>query len=282
MGVDDTETQALQRSSVDLVRQGRLLTGNWHHATGKVEPITLGPYENVSLNADICHNWEDYKVWANQRIAEGFHLFRGHRSNKFHLQTTLHRAGIYDIPVYMQTHLEQFRKSAEAKLGKRYDLMKDVMMLSAFAQHYGYPSPLLDWTYSPNIAAFFALVDAMKHHKERNTTHVRVFALARSYTEERYQTIPALIGPTVTGALIAPGEDNLRLPAQQGYFLFTNIARIEGFIRRDEKQFNKTYLAAADIPVGIATKTLEDLSLSSMGISQKTMFPKGNADQLVI
>jgi hypothetical protein len=43
------------------------------------------------------------------------------------------------------------------------------------AQHYGYPTPLIDWTWSPYVAAFFAFRNINTNEKSKK--HVRIFKL---------------------------------------------------------------------------------------------------------
>jgi FRG domain len=77
----------------------------------------------------------------------------------------------------LSVHIENFKREME----KSYPnvLPKDDLDIWALGQHYGLSTPLLDWTLSPYIAAYFAFIEA-KDPNDRKERHRYVYALNRS------------------------------------------------------------------------------------------------------
>ena len=128
-------------------------------------------------------SWEDYKRIIARlapparkfkaRDDHGAHipLFRGHRDPDWPLASTLERHLGKDEP--LRSYLRRCHSAWSTLRSHRltempFDLATDTryrgalgniphVEFLAFLRHHGFPSPLLDWTESPYIAAFFAL-----------------------------------------------------------------------------------------------------------------------------
>lgn len=256
--------------------QGGGFDGEWTGPEQKSGSIQFRPSPAGDLAAQSCPTWDDFKQWAGRsRQTLDAALFRGHGDSKFRLQTTLHRAGRHRLERYCAETLQHFHGEAEALLGVRLDMNDgaDYSVVLGLGQHHGLPTPLLDWTESPYVAAFFAFADALEAAPYRpNATHVRIFALAREFVERNSPPSVSLpfISPYAVSLAISP-RHNPRLQAQQGRFLVTNVANLERWIDGMQTGLERPLLHAVDIPISVASDALEDLAF--MGVTAASMFP---------
>lgn len=89
-----------------------------------------------------------------------------------------------------------------------------LLSLAALAQHYGIPTRLLDWTWKPLVAAYFAASDcANSPHDAR--THLAVWALSSDFVH----SVGSARDPSIF-LVSAPAATNPNLHAQGGIFTF--------------------------------------------------------------
>lgn len=156
------------------------LKGEWGREEVLGE-IVLRPAAERRVDAEVLGNWQEFLSWADRvRSEHDAVLFRGHGDSEFKLRTSLHRTGRTRMERFCDDLLPRFRARAEVELSMRLKTENpdDYSLLLGLAQHHGLPTPLLDWTESPYIAAFFAFADALDSQASRpNANHVRVYGL---------------------------------------------------------------------------------------------------------
>lgn len=130
------------------------------------------------------NSWSEFEkivkadlLYRSQELTTGPNFYRGHPDSTWRLETTLERcfgpnhlvAVYYKDILRIQSHLESFTDRNwdlpsydeyvdNLRNGGRI-VNKRIIIYMQYLRHFGYPSPLLDWSLSPFVAAYFAFRD---------------------------------------------------------------------------------------------------------------------------
>lgn len=228
-------------------------------------PSELVPLSNV-------RTWEEFRKFA--RELEPFrYIFRGQTSNKWRLRTPFHRTGRSSLIKFMAQDIPVLHRHLSGMMTHYLDI-RDPLQNAAFynlLQHHGYPTPLLDWTHSPFIAAYFAYKGASRARTE-SEEQVRLFAFDKVRWCQEFEHIGLVAPPKLHFTVLEPlALNNPRVVPQQSVSSVTNIDDLETYITKRENEVGKHYLRVIDLPVSERDGVMQELSL--MGITAGSLFP---------
>lgn len=239
-------------------------------------------------------NLDDYReIIASHTLREW--IYRGQNNYEYELESSLYRAFERNRDIqygshprgklmyrlgYEQEMLESFKRRCHIFLNSYPDMNSNLDWL-ALMQHYGAPTRLLDFTFSPYIALYFAISGA---NKEGSAS---VFCINHVELEDNLEKTVAdydvKVNEFLTGDLsntkkksdtflfcYEPKFVNERLFAQQGLFLVSNTLHFS-----HESILQKITDDNIYIKIKIESKSFKEIinELYKMNISATTLYP---------
>lgn len=219
-------------------------------------------------------NWNEFKQFVYD-LERDRYIFRGQENSKWRLRTSFHRAHRANLERFLGEDIPRLRKHLSARISHVFDLSRgdEHGSFVSLVQHHGYPTPLLDWTRSAFVGAYFAYrrtqnsiaIDARAEQK------VRIFV----FDGDQWSFLPQVpkLAPAQphVSLLDALAIENTRMIPQQALSTITNVDDIESYVQRMEQLRQKRYLRVIDLPVHERPTVMTELA--QMGITAGSMFP---------
>ena len=228
------------------------------------KPSTLEALKDVT-------DWSAFKQYAAGLRPDTF-IFRGQEKNIWRLRTAFHRTNRASLWRFLLNDLATLHRNLSGMTSHRFNLADplDHAAFLALVQHHGYPTPLLDWTRSPFIAAYFAFrnLNSTTAKDDRVRIHVLDGKSWNSSFVRAGVITPAFLHMTIIEPLAI---NNVRVVPQQSVSVVANVQDLEGYIQQQEKFSKKSFLKAIDLPTQERSKVIRELDM--MGINAGSLFP---------
>jgi hypothetical protein len=217
-------------------------------------------------------SWAEFKTFASGLGPTGF-IFRGQRHLR-RLRTAFHRTGRANLRRFLAVDRTILHRQLSSRTKHLFNLSipDENGAFISLVQHHGYPTPLLDWTRSPYIAAFFAYREASNVQAHESLDKVRIFIFYEKPWRNDFPQFPMLSprGPHFSVVEFLAVE-NERLIPQQSVSTVTNVDDIESYLRQCELLRGRPYLEIVDLPLSERSAVMRDLG--TMGITAGSMLP---------
>ena len=215
--------------------------------------------------------WEKFKVMVG-RLPPDRYMFRGQPvSNR--LRTSFHRTNRRNLHRFLNHDIPMLHGIVTSKTSHYFDL-KDNIQNAAFwnlLQHHGYPTPLLDWTHSPYVAAYFAFREKAAAAVDPKRT-IRIFMFDRAEWVKDYRQLSSVVNVRPHFSILNPiSLENPRALPQQAVCSITTVDDVETYLELCGEVGGKTYLKVFELPYIQRAEVLTDLRL--MGVSAGSLFP---------
>jgi FRG domain len=266
------------RADVSIKCDGQTLHVKWSTnitTTGEalLPKTKAGEPTEYEPSADVT-DWNTFKVYANS-LEHRRHIFRGQKELS-RLRTGFHRTGRADLVRFMTDDIQTLHRHLSLRTSHIFNLNipQENGAFFDLVQHHGYPTPLLDWTYSPYVAAFFAYhrIKNSEAAGSQDSDKVRIFMFDQKQWRAKFGQLSKLTPCRPHFSIMEfIAIDNERLVPQQSISSVTNIDDIESYIRNSERDSAFQYLRVIDLPVKERPRVMRELS--TMGITAGSLFP---------
>lgn len=252
----------------------RTMSISWTSNAGTHGTATLWPSKadkpSTYKGERGIRTWAQFKKFATSLEPDRF-IFRG-QSMGHRLRTAFHRTRRKDLLPYLSMDVQMLHRVLTAQTRHLFNL-GDPLQMGAFlnlAQHHGFPTPLLDWSHSPFVAAYFAFTGDPRPGDE--TRKVRILMFDRKEWAARYSQLQYLTfcRPHFS-VLEALAIENERALPQQALSTLTNLDDIETYIRAREADTSYRFLRVFDL-LRSERETVER-ELRLMGITAASILP---------
>lgn len=223
----------------------------------------------TNIERTSIESWKDLMLTINEFIYWPDYIFRGQAQANWLLESNLSRTlktvNFADKSSLVDKHLANFKLEIRGRRGNNpRELGKDDLW--ALGQHYGLHTPLLDWSVSPWVALFFALVGNQEDQGSDRSlwalNKADIPTINQGYIDEGLYL--NLIEPTI--------DENTRLVNQKG--LFTKVSYdsdIEKWICNGVDAGHWVSLYKFTFPDSLREKALN--FLNQMNINYSSLFP---------
>ncbi len=221
--------------------------------------------------------WAEYIEHINSNLEFRHFVWRGQTDSSWILEPTIDRI-LREIDKIGDTktineHLKRFKYASRGRRGNNPPELKNDNDWWALGQHNGLSTPLLDWSKSPFVAAFFAFASSVKS----STSLREIVGISQITFEWKSNEIKkshkSSSRPPIIEFIEPLSDENARLVNQSGLFTRSPTGvDIESWVK---KNFSKDDDRVRMWKMLIPEKEREIIlcSLNRMNINYSTLFP---------
>jgi len=233
------------------------------------------PLKN-GIKVTRLEDWTDFSDFITERLDYRGYIWRGQQDITWPLESSFERAisstDSEQIAATRRAHLKRFQYASRGRRGSNPFPPQNENEWWALGQHHGLRTPLLDWTRSPYVAAYFAFYKESKP----NVAERAIFGLAQQSVHIRSRRIVKAAKDSLLSQQIEFVDplldDNPRLVSQGGLFTRSpDGVDIETWVKVNFEDHKRVILHKIAIP---DTERMTSLrALNRMNINHLTLFP---------